>query len=420
MSGVAAGLLRTPAARPGAASGPGLGLPTRSDVEGWTDAISDLSSSATAYRAAAERVESAADAHVQQMSAPGGTVWQGDAADAARESGYADRGIVYRAADHMRDLAKIANLGAQNLSQARERALDAIQEAEGDDFAVGNDLAVTDMRRYTSREMTLYAARQARAEEHHRYIAMRAGVLASEDAEVGSKLQAGATALNGMIPLHWGSKQPPAQPVSGGDGDIQPYDNDGDAPYTGREIAKELEQLRDGTTRGIKEVETEGEIFDLWEKYSKGGVPVPIPKDKLDEIYDMVELPDGTTISVRESSNHGPTLDVGYPPGVQGPKKVHFPEAPPPPMPPTPPPPAGGEVPIITPPPQLPVVDHPPDSPAPPGLQPPWAPRAGVPLLPQPDLPRTDGGVWAGIGTVIAGIGGFLGFLANPRAALGG
>jgi len=130
VSGMPAGLLRTPATTPGAASGLGVGLPTRSDIEGWTDAINELSSSAAAYRAAADRVEAAADAHVQQMSAPGGTVWEGAAADAARESGYADRGVVYRAADHMRDMARVANGGAQNLSQARDRALDAISEAE--------------------------------------------------------------------------------------------------------------------------------------------------------------------------------------------------------------------------------------------------------------------------------------------------
>jgi hypothetical protein len=162
-----------------------------------------------------------------------------------------------------------------------------------------------------------------------------------------------------MIPLRWGTKQSPVQPVSGGDGEVQPYDNGGS--YTGREIAKELEQVRDGRRGGIKEADTEGEIFDLWEKYSKGGVPIPVPKGKIDEIYDMVKLPEGTTISVRESGNDGPTLDVGYPPGVQGPTKVHFPDTPPPPpIAPTPPPPVSGEAPIIAPPPQLPVVDRPP------------------------------------------------------------
>ncbi|MGE2832643.1 hypothetical protein [Mycobacterium sp. SMC-4] len=414
------GLLRIAAPRPSAAPAPGEGLPTRSDIENWIDAVNELSSSADSYRAAANRIEAATDAHVQQISAPGGTVWEGSGADAARESAYADRGAIYRAADHMRDMAKAANRGAQNLSHARDRALDAIAEAEADDFRVGENLAVSDIRRYSSEQAGLYAARKAKAGEHVSYIVMRAGALVSEDAQVGSELRAGAAALNSMIPQDWEGKPSPAQPIADGNGEIQLYDDSGDGPHTGPEIAKELEQLRDGKRRGIKEVDADGDIFDLWEKYSEGGVRVPIPEEIADKIYDRVVLPDGTTISVRESAGHGPTLDVGYPPGVDGPKKVHLPEAPPPPLiPPPPPPPAGGEAPIIAPPPHLPVMDHPPVQ-SPPGLSPPWAPSGGAPVLSQPDLPNLDAGILAGVGTVVAGIGGFLAILANPRAALGG
>lgn len=112
------GLLRTPATTPGAASGPGTDLPTRSEIEGWIDDINDLSSSATQYRAAAERLEIAADGHVQQLSAPGGTEWEGEAADTARESGYDDRGVVYRAAGHMREMAKVADLGSATFTRS--------------------------------------------------------------------------------------------------------------------------------------------------------------------------------------------------------------------------------------------------------------------------------------------------------------
>ena len=72
-----------------------------------------------------------------------------------------------------------------------------------DGFRVGNDLFVTDSRRYSSHDISLYSARKAKAEEHHGYIAMRAGTLASEDAEVGARLNAGAATLEAMIPQHW-------------------------------------------------------------------------------------------------------------------------------------------------------------------------------------------------------------------------
>lgn len=203
MSTLATDLRRAPAAKPYAASDSSGGLPTRTDIEGWIEEIDVLSSSAAAYCAAANRIETGADTYVQAMWAPGGTAWEGDAADAAREASYADRGVVYRAADHMRNMAQLVNLGAQHLSQARDRVLDAIADAEGDAFKVGDALTVTDMRRYTTGETDVYLARKSRAEEHRAYIAMRAGVLASEDAEIGAKLQAGAAELEGMIPLSW-------------------------------------------------------------------------------------------------------------------------------------------------------------------------------------------------------------------------
>jgi hypothetical protein len=203
VSGMPSGLLRSPATTPGAAWRPGVGLPTRSEMEGWTDAVTDLSTSAEAYGAAATKIEIAADGHVQQLSVPGGTEWEGDAADDAQETAYADRGVVYGAADLMRDMQKAANQGASSISQARDLALDAIAEAEADDFRVGDDLTVTDTRRYTSQQMSLYEARRTQAEQHHSYIAMRAAALASEDAKAGAKLHAAATTLDGMIPLEW-------------------------------------------------------------------------------------------------------------------------------------------------------------------------------------------------------------------------
>ncbi|WP_102145414.1 hypothetical protein [Mycobacterium hubeiense] len=198
-----AGMLRKPTITPGAASGPGVGLPTRSKIEDWTDAINDLSRFAAVYGASANKLEIAADAHVQQLSAPGGTDWEGPAADQARETGYADRGVVWQAADLMRAMQKVANQGAGTLSQARELALDAIAQAEADDFKVSDDLTVTDLRRYTSQQLGMYEARKTKAEQHHSYIAMRAGTLASEDAKIGGELHAAAISLDGMIPQNW-------------------------------------------------------------------------------------------------------------------------------------------------------------------------------------------------------------------------
>jgi hypothetical protein len=140
---------------------------------------------------------------VRHLSHPGGSPWLGDAADAAHDLAYADRRVVYQAADKLRDAAKIANQGAQELSHARGLALEAIADAEADEFAVGNDLSVTDTRRYTTREIAQYTARQTVAETHQSYIALRAGALASADAEIGARLHASAEEFRSLLPLDW-------------------------------------------------------------------------------------------------------------------------------------------------------------------------------------------------------------------------
>lgn len=385
MSATPAGLFRAPAATLSATSGTAIGLPTRSEIDGWTRAIDDLSSAAEAFGAAAERLETAADAHARQLSAPGGTDWEGDAANTAEQRAYADRAVIYAAADLVRRMRKVANLGAGNLQRARNAALEAIAEAETDEFRVNEELTVTDTRRYTGDQVAAHAARQVIAETHHGYIAMRASQLAADDMQVGAELAAGATELDGMVPSDWLNNEPALRPASTGDGEVQTYDNDTveeDDALSGQQVADRLRELRRGLNRGISEVDTEDEIFDLYEELTRGGDPLPTP----DNYYDRRVLPDGTIIGVRESADHGPTLDVKYPPGVTGPDKIHLP--PPPPPPPTPPTP--GEAPVIASPPNLPVVDHPPV----PGLLPPWAQApAGIPQGPLP-----YGGLPPGVG----------------------
>jgi hypothetical protein len=244
-----------------------------------------------------------------------------------------------------------------------------------------------------------------------------------------------------MIPPDWAHNQPAIGTVSNGDGEVQPYDNDtdGDGSLSGEQVADRLRKLRRGLNRGISEVDTEGEIFDLFEELAKGGTPLPVP----DNYYDRRVLPDGTIIGVRESNENGPTLDVKYPPGVSGPDKVHLP----PPVLPPPTPPTPGEAPVIAAPPHLPVVDHPPV----PGLIPPWAqapagipqgafPYGGLPpgvgiASPEPPMTAPSAGTgpdWSpgpmlppptpeeqvGIGGVlIGGLLGFLGWLGMPKVS---
>jgi len=410
-----ANLLRKPETSPVAASNPSAGLPSRSEIEAWSAPIEQLSASAEIFGAAAKELEIAADAHVQQLLKPGDSDWDGVAADAAQRQGFSDRGVVYAAAELMQRIRRVASAGAGTIQNARDLALDAISEAESDDFRVRDDLTVADNRRYSAQQASLYESRRAVAEAHHEFIAMRAGSLINEDARVGAELSAGAAVLQGLIPSDWATDTPHGPKVDSGDGAIQAYDNDSDAegPLSGEEIAERLRELRRGLSRGVAEVDTEEEIFDLYEELTQGGAPLPTP----DNYYDRRVLPDGTIIGVRESHNHGPTLDVSYPPGVSGPDKVHLP---PPPVVPPPPPPAPGEAPVIAAPPNLPVTDHPPA----PGVIPPWAQTpAGIPQAPLtpdglPPLPSPTPEEQVGIGSVLfGGLLAFLGWLGTPKVS---
>lgn len=331
MSTLATDLRRAPAAKPYAASDSSGGLPTRTDIEGWIEEIDVLSSSAAAYCAAANRIETGADTYVQAMSAPGGTAWEGDAADAAREASYADRGVVYRAADHMRNMAQLVNLGAQHLSQARDRVLDAIADAEGDAFKVGDALTVTDMRRYTTGETDVYLARKSRAEEHRAYIAMRAGVLASEDAEIGAKLKAGAAELEGMIPLSWRtSDDNRSDTIQMVDHEFAPGNEEtgsGGASPSADDIRSVLEQLPEGSRRWIREVRSPEDLQALWTWMGQGGVENPARYgDPTKGIWK--DLPDGSGIGQRfaSKSTQGPSLDISLDSGEHW--KIHInPEA---------------------------------------------------------------------------------------------
>ncbi|WP_142386852.1 hypothetical protein [Mycobacterium hubeiense] len=197
-------LLRPPGSPPRVAAP--TGLPTKVEIDEWTGAINDLFSAAAEYRRCAKSLDAIADAHCQTLSAPGGTDWEGSGADAAREAAYADRGVVWQATDHIRhNLAKAAEDGAQAVSAARNRVIEAIDQAEQDGFTVGDDLSVADTNTYT--DMSVYQARQAKAAEHSQDIAKLAGELVAADTHAGRQLSTEAAALDAMVPTSWGPRR---------------------------------------------------------------------------------------------------------------------------------------------------------------------------------------------------------------------
>lgn len=170
-----------------------MGLPSRSEVEVWDS--SELDAAATRWRAAAGAWEAAFEQHRQNILAPGGTTWEGDAKDAALDRVTADISVVRRQGDVHRVAADIAVRGSEDIRGARSRVLEAIAEAEQDDFTVGEDLSVSDNRAYDEETA---AVRLTAATEHAEFIRWRAEQLVATDALIGQRLQANAAELEGI------------------------------------------------------------------------------------------------------------------------------------------------------------------------------------------------------------------------------
>lgn len=250
----------------------------------------------------------------------------------ARDAAYEDRGVVYGAADHLRESAAIARRGAQNLTQAWERATSAIGDAEHDGFRVSNNLAVTDTFRYSAADSRLYAERQAAGQVHHGYIAMRAAALASVDAEVGARLDAIASEIRQMIPLDWTTpqhdSQSSAQAVDYTTRPERPQSEDPLSVKDAKDVHRIVDPLPPGRHPGVKTLPTPAAINALYGQLTENSVPGP-PSTYPGQ---WRVLEDGTKVGLRATSKFGgPTVEIWYPDGTK--TDVHLAEPPKPPSP---------------------------------------------------------------------------------------
>jgi hypothetical protein len=133
--------------------------------------------------------------HHLNISSPGGTVWEGDAKDAALGRVTGDLAVARRQATVKSEAASVAETGAGDIRAVKSRVLEAVTEAEEDGFRVGEDLSVTDTRRY---DITTIAERNEAAVQHAEFIAFRAQQLVQTDALVGQQLHAKAAELEGI------------------------------------------------------------------------------------------------------------------------------------------------------------------------------------------------------------------------------
>src|SRR5690242_1207950 len=99
-------------------------VPTLSQVRVWdtehlTDAATDWTNTAAVWQDAFSHLSA-------QLPCPGGTPWEGPAADAAQQRALTDRVKVVGLADQLSNAAKIARDGADQIQTAKKRVLAAV------------------------------------------------------------------------------------------------------------------------------------------------------------------------------------------------------------------------------------------------------------------------------------------------------
>jgi hypothetical protein len=197
------------------------GIPTLSQVWSWnTDYLSEAADN---WARIAVVWEESFTALANQISVPGGTPWEGAAADAAFARAHSDRMIVIGLADELHAAARIARTGANQIDSARGAVLSVVNAAEAADFVVGENFSVSCPGLF---DPVTAAARQAQAEAIAADLRLTVGTLAATDAEVAASLTAATTGLGtSVFPAEMFGADPPLSPAG---------DKSGDSPTNSR------------------------------------------------------------------------------------------------------------------------------------------------------------------------------------------
>jgi hypothetical protein len=166
----------------------GGGLPSLSHILSWDTA--HLYLAATDWTSTAEHWEESFTSMQRGTLSPGGTTWEGTAADAAQDRAFADLVKVRGLADRVQDAAETARRGADQLDYLKRQAVDAINEARQAGFTVAEDLSVTD-------SALLGNLRAVKAQQHAAAIGASAAALSAADKDIAAKIAAATTELNG-------------------------------------------------------------------------------------------------------------------------------------------------------------------------------------------------------------------------------
>jgi hypothetical protein len=287
------------------------GLPTLSQIRAWD--IDHLIEAAEHWGSTADRWDNVYGQVWQQSL---GMDWRGQAREALIDRTTTDTTMVTQKSDQLREAALAARKGAGDISAAQRSVLNKIDDAHEAGFVVGEDLSVTDTQ--TSRNAAALAARQVQAQALSADLRSRAAQLLAADGQVGTKLTAaagdvGSLTFNEKAVIYSG--KPMNAAADPRNGKIQLVDwkqapNPTPSPaHTGQDVRQAIKNLPKGTGPFVDEIRSEQDLRNLWNWATEGSTPSDGSK------YPGTErlLPDGTRLGMRESDDHGQTMEIRTP-----------------------------------------------------------------------------------------------------------
>ena len=102
----------------------GIGPPSLAEIQAWD--VTHLENAARDWSLTAEHWESSFTSIHRASISPGGTAWEGIAAEAAQERAFTDLVKVRGLADVLHESAAIARRGTDTLYSAKQSVLDAV------------------------------------------------------------------------------------------------------------------------------------------------------------------------------------------------------------------------------------------------------------------------------------------------------
>lgn len=252
-------------------------MPTLSEVRAanWDH----LRTNAAAWRNLGRTWESAFTEVHNSSLRPGGTDWTGAGAEAFQDRAYRDLVKIRGPVDIAENAAGIAERGADAQDGNKSSVLDAVDEAERDNFQVGEDYSVTDRITWYS-SAAEQEQRELAAQGHSDFIHSRVFKLVGDEDDIARNL---TTATTGLHEFSFGD-----------DGEDGGAGSNGQQPH----VVLVDDVLRSGESRNLGPVAGTG---------ANPGVPGIGAAD----LGEVVTLPNGKQVMILGDSFSGDKMGVG-------------------------------------------------------------------------------------------------------------